>query len=289
VPEVWSFGDMTLGEIVMNFAQSSRLFVVLGILALYFGGVMKFGSDPNVARLAGLFSIGLGVVLGILSLFGVGRPAKEPYKAPWISLSLGCVILLFVVMGGMSAAFRGTAQGHASVAGDAVRAPFIDPTNGFRLDHPGEGWTILTKEELRTLNDAAAAVAMKGPDSGGFVFVETLDPDFRFVGREQEVGKDMVDQTKLDDKRVVFIRPDELDGHKAVRCQMVGNMAGRRVRCEDVALIANGRLYRLTAFGPIDQTSEDGLAFRPFMDAFRVLPTETQAAPHVPAAPPVPK
>ena len=60
----------------MDFARSSRLFVLIGIVALYCGG----GSQP--IGLAGFFSIGLGVLLGGLSLVGVGRAAGQPYKAP---------------------------------------------------------------------------------------------------------------------------------------------------------------------------------------------------------------
>src|SRR5256885_15026416 len=112
----------------MNFAQSSRMFVLIGILAIY------GGRGQMVVGLAGFISIGLGVLLGMLSLFGVGRPANEPYKAPWISLSLGCVMLLFVGLGAMSAALRGRAQA------DCPTATVIDPINGFRLDDPGQGW-----------------------------------------------------------------------------------------------------------------------------------------------------
>jgi hypothetical protein len=182
---------------------------------------------------------------------------------------------------------RGRAQGGAPLAGGPATAPFIDQVNGFRLDNPGKGWTIISKEKLRTINEAATAGAKSGPDLGGFVFVETLDPDFRIAGREQEVGKEMIDLIPVDVKRVVFNRPDELDGEKAVRCQVVGTIAGRGKRY--VALIANGRLYRLIALGPSDQTSDDGVAFRPFMAAFHLLPTEPPAAPPVPAAPSAPK
>jgi hypothetical protein len=258
----------------MNFARSSRLFVLIGILAIY------AGRGEMVVGLAGLFSIGLGMLLGILSLFGVGRPANELYKAPWITLSLGCLMLLFVGLGAMSAALRGRAQ-----ADGPTTAPFIDRINGFRLDDPGEGWKILAKDEIRKFNEDAVAGAQCGPNLGGMVVVETPDPDFRIAGREQEVGKEIVDEIEMDDKRVVFIRPDELDGQKAVRCQVVGKIAGRGIRYEDVALIANGRLYRLTAVGPSDQTSDDGLAFRPFMAAFHVVPPEPQEGPPVPAAP----
>jgi hypothetical protein len=266
----------------MNFARSCRLFVLLGILALYFGRSFAsyFGPSPNVVRFAGVFAIGLGVLLGILSLFGIGRAANERYKAPWITLPLGCVLLLLVGLGAISAALRGTAQGNA-----LATAPFIDSINGFRLDHPGPGWTILSKEELRTLDDAVEAVAMKGPNMGGFVFVETPGPDVRIADREQEFVGFMIEQIELKDKRVVFNRPDELDGHKAVRCQVVGTRDGRVIRCEVVALIANGRLYCLKAFGPSDQTSEDGLEFRPFMAAFHLLPAEPQAPPPVTAPP----
>ena len=236
----------------MNFARSSRLFVLIGILAIY------GGRGEKVVGLAGLFSIGLGVLLGTLSLFGVGRPTNEPYKAPWITLLLGCMMLLLVGIGAMSAAVRGS-------------APFIDQINGFRLDHPGKGWTLLSKEELRTFTENPAAAALRGPELCAFVFVETLDPDVRIAGREQEVVKEMIDQLELDDKRIVFNRPDELDGQKAVRCQVVGKIAGRGMQYEGVALMANGRLYRLMALGPSDQTSDDGLAFRPFMAAFHVL------------------
>jgi len=251
----------------VNFARSSKLFVGLGILALFGGRSYPFGF-------VGYFSIGLGFLLGILSLFGVGRPANQPYKAPWIPLSLGCMMLLMVGLGAISAVVRGRAQGGAPLAGAAAAAPIIDQINGFRLDDPGNGWTILSKEKLRTLNEAAAAGVESGPYLGGLVFVETLDPDFRIAGREQEVGKLMIDQIKVGDKRIVFNRPDELDGQKAVRCQVVGKMAGRGMRYELVALVANGRLYRLTAFGPSDRTAEDGLAFRPFMAAFHLLPTD---------------
>jgi len=263
----------------MNFARSSTLFVVLGALALLFGG----GS--NVIGFVGLFSIGLGVLLGILSLFGAGRPANQPYKAPLITISLGGVALLIFGMSAIAGAVRGRTPADASVAEDPATAPFIDQVNGFRLDNPDTGWKILSAKELRTLNDAAAAGAQSGPNLGGFVFVETLDPGFRIAGREREVGQQMIDQIEVDDKRVVFNRPDELEGQKAVRCQVVGTIAGRGIRYELVTLIANGRLYRLMALGPRDQTSEDGLAFRPFMAAFRLLPSEPPGAPHAPAAP----
>jgi hypothetical protein len=250
----------------VDFARSSRLFVLIGILGLYGGGV-------TVIRFVGLCSIGLGVLLGMLSLSGIGRPANEPYKAPWIALSLGSAMLLLVGLGAISAALRGTAQGSAPLAEGPAPAPFIDRTNGFRLDHPGEGWNFFSNEEARTINEAAAAGAQRGQDLGGFVFVETPDPGFRIAGREQEVGKRMIDQIDVDDKRVVFIRPDEVDGRTAVRCQVVGTVAGRGIRYEAVALMANGRLYRLTALGPSDQTSDNGLTFRPFMAAFHILPT----------------
>jgi hypothetical protein len=267
----------------MNFARSTTLFVVLGILTIFFGG------RSNVAGIVGLFSISLGVLLGILSLFGVGRSAHQPFKAPWITLSLGSMALLVVGISAISSAIQGRAQGDTSVAGGSAAAPLIDQANGFRLDQPGEGWNILSKEELRTLNESAAAGAQSGPDLGGFVFVATLDPGFRIVGREREVGRRLIDQIELDDKRIVFNRADELDGQKAVRCQVVGKIAGRGIRYEIVALIANGRLYRLTALGPSDQTSADGSAFHQFMAAFHLLPTEPQAAPPVPAAPPARK
>src|SRR5437763_16155605 len=142
----------------------------------------------------------------------------------------------------------------------------------------------MSKEQVRLVNEVAAAGAQSGPDLGGFVFVETLDPGFRIAGREQEVGEEMIDLIQVDDKRIVFNRPDELDGQKAVRCQVVGKIAGRGIRYEAVALIANGRLYRLMALGPSDQTADDGVAFRPFLAAFHVLPTEPQAVPPVPTA-----
>src|SRR5262245_7769990 len=151
----------------VNFARSSRLFVLIGILAIY------GGRGETVVGLAGLISIGLGVLLGILSMCGVGRPADQPYKAPWISLLLGCMMLVLVGIGAISAAVRG-------------RGPVIDQVNGFRLDPPGEGWKILSRAQLQILNETAAAGAMVGPNLGGFVFVQTLEPDFRIEGREQE-------------------------------------------------------------------------------------------------------
>jgi hypothetical protein len=263
----------------VNFARSSTLFVVLGILALLFGG------RANTIGFVSLFATGLGVLLGILSLCGVGRPANQPYKAPWITLALGLGVLLIVSISAISVAVRGRAQDDTPVAGgipgagNPAPAPFVDQINGFRLDYPGEGWKILSKVELQTLNEAAAAGAQRGPNLGGFVFVETPDPGFRIAGREREVGDQMIDQIKVDDKRVVFNRPDELDRQKAARCQVVGKLAGRGIRYEVVTLLANGRVYRLMALGPSDQSADDGLAFRPFMDAFHLLPTGPQAEP----------
>jgi hypothetical protein len=247
-----------------NFAQSSRLFILIGILA------MNVGGGSMEVWLVALFSIGLGVLLGILSLFGVGRPADQPYKAPWISLSLGCSIVLIVGIGAMSAVLRGQSQGGAPVAGGPATAAFIDPVNGFRLDDPGHGWKVLSTEALRSVNEAAA-VGAETRNLAGMVFVEIPDPDFRIAGREQEVGQQMLDLLEMDGRRVVFNRPDELDGQQAVRCQVVGTIGGRGVRYEVVALVANGRLYRLLTGGPSDQTAEDGLAFRPFMAAFHLL------------------
>jgi len=243
----------------VNFARSSTLFVVLGMLGVYSGG------QPNVFGLVGVVSIGLGVLLGMLSLFGVGRPADQPYKAPWITLTFGGMVLLTVGIGAMSVAVRG-------------RAPFIDQVNGFRLDDPGQGWTIVSPKAIRTINEGAAVGAKRGSELSGCVFVEPLDSDLRIAGLEQQVGQEMIDQLAMDDKRIVFNRPDELDGQKAVRCQVVGTIAGRGLRCESVALIANGRFYRLMAVGPSDQTADDGLAFRPFMAAFHLLPANEDAA-----------
>src|SRR5262249_2672184 len=169
---------MNLGRLSVNFARSCTLFVLIGILAAFLGG------GANVIGLAAFFSIGLGVLLGILALFGVGRPANEPYKAPWITLSLGCMWLLFVGIGAISAAARAT-------------APFIDQVNGFRLDRPGNGWKILSKEELRPFNKDAVAGAERRPNLAGRVFVETPDPDFRIVGREREVGKLIIHQSEV--------------------------------------------------------------------------------------------
>src|SRR5262245_371846 len=270
----------------MNFARSSTLFVVLGILALFYGG----GS--SVVGLAGLLSIALGLLVGVLSVFGVCRPADQAYKAPWITLSLGGTLLLIVGISAIAVKTQGQAQGDGPVAGESATAPMIDQINGFRLDHPGAGWKILSKEELRKINEfaeagdeSAVAAAQIAPDLGGFVFVEAPDPGFRIAGREREVGNEMIDRIDVDDKRVVFNRPDELEGQKAVRCQVVGKIAGRGIRYELVALIANGRLYRLMALGPLEQTSEDGLAFRPFMSAFHLLATESRGAPNPPARP----
>ena len=219
----------------MNFARSSRLFVLVGIVALYgVRGSIEVG-------LVALFSIGLGLLLGILSLFGVGRPAGQPYKAPWVSLSLGCSLLLIVGLGALSALVRGRAQGGVPVAGGPAAAPLIDRSHGFRLDDPGEGWTIMSKEKCRSINPSAVAGAGRGPDLGGFVFVETPEEGFRLAGREHEVGQQMIDDLGVDNKRIVFNRPDELDGQKAVRCQVVGTIAGRGIRYEIVALMANGR------------------------------------------------
>jgi hypothetical protein len=249
----------------VNFARSSNLFVMFGFLAMILGG------RSNPIGLVGLFSIGLGFLLAILSLFGVGRPAGQQYKTPWISLSIGCSLLLIVGLGAVSAVVRGTAQGGASVTGGPATVPLIDQVNGFRLDDPGQGWKIMSTEKLRSINESAKAGADRGSDLGGFVFVETPGPDFRIAGHEHEVGQQMIDDLEVDEKRIVFNRPDELDGQKAVRCQVVGKIAGRGIRYEVVALVANGRLYRLMALGASDQTSDDGLAFQPFMAAFHIV------------------
>ena len=257
----------------MNFARLCTLFVVVGIL------LVMLGMNTTFIGIVGLFSVGLGVLLGALSLIGVGRPGDQSFKAPWISLSLGCVMLLIVGISAITTPVQGGAQADSPAASTPASASFVGPTNGFRLDHPGEGWKILSEEECRTINEAAVAGVQCGPNVGGFVFVETLDPDFTIAGREQQVGKKLVDQIEVDEKRLVFIRADELDGHKAVRCQVVGKIAGRGIRYELVALIANNRVYRLMALGPSDQTSEDGLAFRPFMSAFHLLKPESSPAP----------
>jgi hypothetical protein len=252
----------------VNFARSSSLFVKLGIL------FMVCGFRSHEVGLVGLFSIGLGFLLGMLSLFGVGRPADQPYKAPWISLTFGGLMILVVILGAVSTAFRGQVQADAPST-----APFIDQVNGFRLDSPGNGWTIVSPKDIRTINGGAAVGAKCGPNMVGCVFAETLDSEFRLAGHEQEVGNELIAQVEMDDKRTVFNRPDELDGQKVIRCQVVGKIAGRELRYEAVAIVANGRFYRLMAVGPSDQTSDDGLAFQPFMAAFHLLPTEPQAMP----------
>jgi hypothetical protein len=102
------------------------------MLAVYSGG------RANVVGLVGLFAIGLGVLLGMLSLFGFGRPANQPYKTPWVTLSFGCMMLLVVGLGAISVVLRGKAQADAPAAGNLPQ--HNDPeTKG--------GWVQVTSAE----------------------------------------------------------------------------------------------------------------------------------------------
>lgn len=244
----------------MNFVKASNWLLVGGIiLNIASIGVSGMGEGKMAQDLVIGSVFLLSFVLAVLSLFGFGRVPGQPYRVPWIPLTLGVCLLLVVVITAVAEIGRG-------------QRPVVDAEYHFRLESPGPGWTLLPRDKAWALNKQAVAGAQHGKDLICLVLVERTEKEVAFAGKEQEIGRRMIGNMALRDKRVVSCDAVEFQGRPAVRYQVVGVAGELTLRYENTVFADPGLLYQIIVWGAADQTAEDGSSFKPVLDAFTLLP-----------------
>jgi hypothetical protein len=137
----------------------------------------------------------------------------------------------------------------------------------FSIRWPGEGWTLLDAREARAIVPDAVAGARGRKGVHGAVIVENIDPpDLEAVARQ------MADNVGVRDKQTSPFARLDFAGEKAVRWGTTGTINGMSVRFEHTVFAHQKHLYQVLAFAAGQQARADGSDFRPFTEAFALLP-----------------
>lgn len=169
-------------------------------------------------------------------------------------------LLLWLVAGGAAA---------VTSAADVPGQPLIDTNYRFRLDPPGPGWQLLGEAEVQRLLPDALAGSMSAQGFFGVLIVEPAP------GAElRSYCQLMVDNMPLEKKQVGEFEPLDFQKQPALRFQVTGKMSGLDFRFQNIVFLNQGHAYQLVTWGLATKTDSAGVAFRPFFDAFTLLPGE---------------
>ena len=145
--------------------------------------------------------------------------------------------------------------------------PLVNEDLRFKIVWPGEGWSLLDAREARGVVPDAVAGARGGKGVHGSVIVESLDPpDLEGVARQ------IAENVGVRDKKLGPFTKLSFAGEKAVRWSTTGTINGMTVRFEHTVFAHQRHLYQVLAFAAGNMASADGSDFRPFTDAFSLLP-----------------
>jgi len=145
--------------------------------------------------------------------------------------------------------------------------PLVNEDLRFKIAWPGEGWSLLDTREARGVVPAAVAGARGGKGVHGSVIVEGIDPpDLEAVAHQ------IADNVGVRDKKLSPFTKLTFAGEKAVRWATTGTVNGLAVRFEHTVFAHERHLYQVLAFAAGNLAAADGSDFRPFTDAFSLLP-----------------
>lgn len=167
----------------------------------------------------------------------------------------------------------GPAPEKAAVSGtvEADASAHVDEDYRFKLSRPGPGWRVLSEGEIQKIVPDASAGAMSPDGIFGVVIVEPAPAaDLRAF------GKLLVDNMPLEDKQAGEMEETQFEQRSALRFSVTGVTNGMRARFQCLLFMNGGHAYQLMAWGLASATDAAGAAFRPFFDAFRLLPGEVR-------------
>jgi hypothetical protein len=145
--------------------------------------------------------------------------------------------------------------------------PLVNEDLRFKIVWPGEGWSLLDAREARGVVPDAVAGARGGKGVHGSVIVEGIDaPNLEAVARQ------IADNVGVRDKKVSPFTTLTFAGEKAIRWGTTGTINGMTVHFEHTVFTHDRHLYQVLAFAAGNMASADGSDFRPFTDAFSLLP-----------------
>jgi hypothetical protein len=158
-----------------------------------------------------------------------------------------------------------------SCRGRGAHPPVVNEDYRFQLAWPGQGWTLLEGREARAVVPDAVAAARGLKSVHGAIIVEKLEvPDLEAMARE------IAGQTAVRDRKVSPFETLDFAGQKAVRWRTTGTMNAMPVQFEHTIFAHQQHLYQVLAFSGGDLASADGSDFRPFTQAFSLLPGQVR-------------
>jgi len=145
--------------------------------------------------------------------------------------------------------------------------PLVNEDLRFKVAWPGEGWSLLDARAARAAVPDAVAGARGGKGVHGSVIVENVDaPDLEGVARH------IADNIGVRDKKLSPFSKLTFAGEPAVRWGTTGTINGLPVRFEHTVFAHQHHLYQVLAFAAGNMAASDGRDFRPFTNAFSLLP-----------------
>src|SRR5262245_41368547 len=184
---------------------------------------------------------------------------------------------VLTLLAAVAASLAGTpdARGDQQATAQAI----VDADYGFRLDSPGPGWRLMGEREVSTLApDALAGAMAKGV--WGIVIVEA------WGGKDvAEFARLVTENTLVEGRRTLSTEEIAYAGGKALRTNYVGTMQGMDLQWSHVALLHGGYAYQVVAWVLRGSIASPETVFRPFHDAFHLLPGPVRGRSTKPPAP----
>src|SRR5262249_20217261 len=150
-------------------------------------------DDARIWSIVALAMVVSVVPLAILELMGIMDDKGRKFPS---ALSLGVALLMLFPVGLLVAKNLGVGVLRQAPLAPQNHPPLIVEKEGFRLDWPGEGWILISAEEMRKKGIAAAAGA-SNPSQGvdGFVAIIPEEPDL------EELAQKFIDIARLGNKQ----------------------------------------------------------------------------------------
>ncbi len=182
------------------------------------------------------------------------------------------MLLALVVAGLLSVGCKGRdpeATGRKVTAESKYDAtePIEDEGFRFALAHPGSGWKLLRKQDIRRMVPDAVAGATNGDGVFGSVIVERL-PGIDLDTAVSIVTAQMTQAVTVSEDKFTF------NGVAAHRGTYNVTLEGNEFRYQRISFLRGDYLYQLLAWGALAKTND--LHFAPFFSAFSLTEGEIE-------------
>ncbi len=190
-----------------------------------------------------------------------------------------------VIVGLVASITSGMAMGdsawvRAASPEDSAPPPgaLVDEALRFRLDPPGFGWTLLTREQAAGLNSSASAGAIHSTGQLLMVIHEAVG-SMKAADLAQLVMQGMPLEDKQEEKITPFTAEEGTD---AVEFRLRGVTDGIAFRYRGRIRVRDGYAWQTIAMGPEGITPADSPELLRILDAFHLLPGPVQMVARTP-------